>query len=123
MATFLALAASLAAQAAAPPAAADWRALGTHANGTALAFDRASIRHDPATALARVTVRSTRPDGRYVISQVETRCAANEGRVASSRRYAADGAPAGGDDVPVAFDPITPGSFVETIRNDACAPG
>lgn len=121
MAPFLALAASLAAQTAAPPAA-EWRALGTHQDGPVLAYDRASVRREPGAALARVTIRSTLPDGRYLISELEIRCAANEARVARTQTYGADGTPGTRDDVPVAFDPIPSGSFVQVIRNDACSP-
>jgi hypothetical protein len=118
----LAFAASLAAQPAAPaPPQADWRALGTHQNGTAFAYDSASIRRDPATALARVTLRATLSSGRYAVSEIEIRCAANETRVTSTQNYAADGTRGRRDDVPVAFETIPSGSFVEVIRNDACA--
>lgn len=111
-------AASLAVQQAAP--AANWRELGTHDDGMAFAYDRASLRLDPARSVALVAFRSVRPGGSHAVSEVEIRCATNEARVMTTRNYAANGTPGMVDTVPVELQAIPPGSYFELVRTEVC---
>ena len=115
------LAALLAVQAAAPAAAApDWQPLGNN-GGVTVDWDAAFVERGETTF---VRIRSTPPEGytryAYVVSRVELRCAAAEGRVVQTLSYGADHAVVRTDDVPQPFVAIPAGSFFEALRQRVC---
>lgn len=111
---------ALLAQAAAQPAAPDWREIGLSVNGRQAAYDRASIaRAGPVT---RVRMRFTEA-GSYAVSMVELRCAAYEARIIGMTTYDANGVEQSRNEMVTPFRAIIAGTFLETLRGEVCGTG
>lgn len=98
-----------------------WRPLGEARPGFHLFYDPNPAGRAGDTVTARLLARYPAEGGQgQSVSLIEIRCSDREARVIRTLSYAPDGRQLRDDDVPVPFDPITPDSFFDIVRQAVC---
>jgi hypothetical protein len=114
----LALLFALVVQAAAQPAVqADWRPLGRAGEGRQTLYDAASVERAGAVTRVRLRFNETGP---YVLSTIEIRCGAYDGRILGLVNYDANGMEIGRNAMATPFRAIVVGSIIETVAREVC---
>ena len=113
----------MASQAAGTTGTADpWRPLGETASGIHVSYDPTPAARDGDTVTVRLMMRHPPSESglSYSLSTAEIRCREAQLRVIRTLSFATDGRQIAEDVVPMPFEAIPAGSFVNVVRQAVC---